>query len=148
MKKVVFLSLLSMLSFLSCPSFALGGEVRIGVRVVLASHKGRGVHPSLHDIQKKLSNLFNYSSYQLLKERSFILARGQTGQLPLAGKKELRIRILQEGREAVDIAVEILRERKGIFKTKAKLKKGGTFLIGGPRHEEGVLILAISAQGP
>lgn len=48
----------------------------------------------------------------------------------------------------MDIAVEILRERKVIFKTKAKLKKGGTFLIGGPRYEEGVLILAISAQGP
>jgi hypothetical protein len=42
--------------------------------------------------------------------------------------------------------VEILRGGKSIFKTTAKLKKGGTLLIGGPKHDDGVLILAIAAQ--
>jgi len=147
-KKVVSLGLLSMLFFLFYPSFALGGEVQIGIRVILASHKGKGVDTGLQDIQEKLSTLFNYSSYRLLQERSFLLAQGQVGQLPLTKKKDLRIRLIQEQEGTVEIAVEILREGRVIFKTKAKLKKGGTFLIGGPRHKEGVLILAISAQGP
>ncbi len=146
MRRTISLIVLGVLLFLLPPLVAQGREMQIGVRVILASHQGKGVDASLQNIQRKLSNLFNYSSYRLLQEHSFLLAQDQTGQLPLTEKKELRVRLLQEQGGTVEIDVEILREGKGIFKTKAKLKKGGILLIGGPRHKEGVLILAISAQ--
>lgn len=148
MKRLFFLGCLSMLLFLQCPPFVLGAEVGIGVRVILASHQGETIDTRLQDIQANLGNLFNYSSYQLLQERSFLLTQGQSGQLPLAGNKDLLIKLLQEQGGTSELAVEILQSGKGIFKTTVKLKKGGTLLIGGPKHEEGVLILAISAQGP
>jgi hypothetical protein len=145
-KKLLSLGVLSTFVIVSFASFAVGEEVGIGIRVILASHQAKGIDARLQDIQKNLGTLFNYSSYRLLQERSFLLAQGQVDQLPLAGKKELHIKLLQEQGGTAEIAVEILRGGRGIFKTTAKLKKGGTLLIGGPKHEEGVLILAISAQ--
>jgi hypothetical protein len=145
-KKSIARVLLSMFCMVSFASFAVGAEVGVGIRVILASHQAKGIDARLQDIQKNLGALFNYSSYQLLQERSFLLAQGQVDQLPLADKKELHITLLQEQGGTAEIAVEILRAGRGIFKTTAKLKKGGTLLIGGPKHEEGVLILAIAAQ--
>jgi hypothetical protein len=146
-KKLLSLVILGTFVIVSFASFARGEEVGIGIRVILASHQVKGIDSRLQDIQKNLGALFNYSSYQLLQERSFLLTQGQVDQLPLAGNKELHITLLQEQGGTAEIAVEILRAGRGIFKTTAKLKKGGTLLIGGPKHEDGVLILAISAQG-
>jgi len=146
-KKLLVLGIVSTVSIALLSSVALGEEVGIGVRVILASHQEKALDARLQDIQKNLDTL-NYSSYQLLQERSFRLAQGQSGQLPLAGNKELHVKLLQEQGGTAEIAVEILQGGKGIFKTTAKLKKGGTLLIGGPKHEEGVLILAIAAQAP
>ena len=146
MKKSIARVLLSMLCVVSFAAFAWGGEVGIGIRVILASHQAKGIDARLQDLQKNLGTLFNYSSYRLLQDRSFLLSEGQTDQLPLADNKELHIQLIQEQGGTAEIGVEILRGGKSIFKTTAKLKKGGTLLIGGPKHEDGVLILAISAQ--
>ena len=146
MKKLISWIFLSMFCVVSFASFAVGEEVGVGIRVILASHQTKGIDARLQDIQKNLGTLFNYSSYRLLQERSFLLSKGQTDQLPLADNKELHIQLIQEQGGTAEIAVEILRGRRGIFKTTAKLKRGGTLLIGGPKHEDGVLILAIAAQ--
>ena len=146
MKKSVSWIIVSMFCVVFFTSFAWGAEVGVGIRVILASHQAKGIDARLQDIQKNLGTLFNYSSYQLLQERSFLLSEGQTDQLPLADNKELHIKLIQEQGGVAEIAVEILRGGRNIFKTTAKLKKGGTLLIGGPKHEDGVLILAISAQ--
>jgi len=124
MKKLAFFALVGLFSLLPYPSLAHGEEVRIGVRVVLASHKGSGVDNGLQDIQRKLNDLFNYSSYRLLQERSFFLTQGQVEQLPLTKGRDLRLKLLRERKGSVEIIVKILREGKEIFKTKAKLKKG------------------------
>jgi hypothetical protein len=147
-KKVFFRGLVGLSFLVSLSSIAQGEEVGVGIRVILASHQEKGVDASLQDIQKKLGTLFNYSSYRLLQEHSFLLAEGQTDQLPLSGNKDLRIKLLQEQGGTAEIEVQILQGGKETFKTTVKLKEGGTLLIGGPQHEEGVLILAISAQGP
>lgn len=146
MKQPISWVLLSMFFIVSFASFAWGDEVGIGIRVILASHQAKGIDARLQDIQKNLGTLFNYSSYQLLQERSFLLSERQSDQLPLADNKDLHIQLIQEQGGTAEIAVEILRAGKGIFKTTAKLKKGGTLLIGGPKHDDGVLILAIAAQ--
>lgn len=146
MKQPISWVLLSMFFIVSFASFAWGDEVGIGIRVILASHQAKGIDARLQDIQKNLGTLFNYSSYQLLQERSFLLSERQSDQFSLADNKELHIQLIQEQGGTAEIAVEILRAGKGIFKTTAKLKKGGTLLIGGPKHDDGVLILAIAAQ--
>jgi hypothetical protein len=147
-KKLFLRLFLSAFAIVSFASFAQGEEVGIGIRVILASHQAKGIDARLEDIQKNLGTLFNYSSYRLLQERSFLLSEGQMDQLPLADDKELHIQLMQEQGGTAEIAVEILRAGREIFRTTAKLKKGGTLLIGGPKHDDGVLILAISAQAP
>jgi hypothetical protein len=140
-KKVFFLGLLSTFLIISFSAIVLGEEVGIGIRVILASYEGKNIDARLEDIQKKLGTL-KYSSYRLLQERSFLLAEGEVAQFPLPGKKEVRVKLLEQRGEAAEIAVEILRTGK---KAKATLKKGGTLLI---VVEDDDVIVAISAQGP
>lgn len=148
MKRVSFLALLGMLFFLYLTLPAYGEEIKINVKVILASNQGKVADKDLHDIQKKLKNLFKYSSYQLLKKQSLLIAKGKSGQIPLTEKKALHIKFLNEAGKSVEIAVEILEKGKKIFKTKAKIQKKKTLLIGGPKYKEGVLIMAISVQAP
>ncbi len=144
--KWAILGMATILCIFTLTPFAFGARAQIGVRVILASQQGKVVDPHLQDIQKSLDTL-NYSSYKLLHEEVFFLAKGETGQLILTGKRELNFKLLQEKAGEVEIAIEILQGSKVIFKTTARLKQGGNLLIGGPRHEDGVLILAIAAQG-
>ena len=141
MKKLFFVGLLSTFLIISLPTIVLGGKVGIGIRVILASYEGKDIDARLQDIQKKLGTL-KYSSYRLLQERSFLLAEGEVAQLPLPGKKKVRIKLIAERGETAEIAVEILRTEK---KAKATLKKGGTLLI---VVEDDDVIVAISAQSP
>jgi hypothetical protein len=94
-----------MFFIVSFESFSWGEEVGIGIRVILASHQAKGIDARLQDIQKNLGTLFNYSSYQLLQERSFLLSAGQSDQLPLADNKELHIKLIQEQGGTAEIAV-------------------------------------------
>ena len=141
MKKLFFMGLLSTFLIISLPTIVLGGKVGIGIRVILASYEGKDIDARLQDIQKNLGTL-KYSSYRLLQERSFLLAEGELAQLPLPGKKEVRVKLVEERGETAEIAVEILRTEK---KAKATLKKGGTLLI---VVEDDDVIVAISAQSP
>ena len=141
MKNVFFLGLVSIFLVVSFTTVALGEEMGIGIRVILASHEGNDIDARLEDIQKQLSTL-KYSSYRLQQERSFLLAEGEVAQLSLLGKKEVRVKLLKAHGGTAEIAVEILRTEK---KATATLKKGGTLLI---VVEDDDVILAISAQGP
>jgi len=140
-KKLLLWGFLSTFVIVSFASFAQGEGVGIGIRVILASYEGKDIDARLEDIQKKLGTL-KYSSYRLLQERSFLLAEGEVAQLPLPGKKEVRVKLLKAHGEMAEIAVEILRTEK---KANATLKKGGTLLI---VVEDDDVIVAISAQGP
>ena len=141
MKNVFFLGLVSIFLVVSFTTVALGEEMGIGIRIILASHEGNDIDARLEDIQKQLGTL-KYSSYRLQQERSFLLPEGEVAQLPLSGKKEVRVKLLKAHGETAEIAVEILRTEK---KAKATLKKGGTLLI---VVEDDDVIVAISAQGP
>ena len=55
MKKLFFLGLLSVFFIASFSTVALGEEVEIGIRVILASYEGTDIDARLEDIQKKLA---------------------------------------------------------------------------------------------
>jgi hypothetical protein len=142
-KNLFFLGFVAIFLIVFFSTVAFGEEVGIGIRVILASHEGNEIDARLEDIQKQLGTL-KYSSYRLQQERSFLLAEGEIAQLPLPGKKEVRVKLLKTHGGTAEIAVEILRTEKKA--TTATLTKGGGTLLIVVENDD--VILAISAQGP
>jgi hypothetical protein len=129
---------------LALPSMA-PAKVQTRVRVIEASNVGSVIDPSLRDLHGQFGSLFRYTSYRLLRDERLKLSSNQPASFPLHEGRS--IEITQVGLQAnlVELRVRIKRGGTDILNTQVRLSPGRTVLIGGPKHGEGVVILALSA---
>jgi len=131
------------------PSLAAGGEtVRLGVEVVYASNEGQRIDPSLARVERQLRASFRYSSYRRLDSHELVRSIGQQGTVPLPGGRTLLLVPQGVSGGSVVLLASIQGGGRTILNTELKLANGGSILVGGPAHEAGVLILAITAATP
>lgn len=117
--------------------------VPVHVQVILASKEPGGrTDPAIAPLVKELRRDFAYSSYQLLQTESGQATPQRPFQVSIPGGRTLSISLLGAAGSRVDLQVTTL----GV-NTKVSLKRGGPpFLVGGPPHGPGVLIIAISTR--
>jgi hypothetical protein len=130
--------------FFSVSSSAAQVEAR--VRIIEASNKGGTVDPSLKDVHAQLGSLFSFTSYRLLKDETVPIYLRQPVVVPVHPGRSLEMTLLSQPRNAVEMRLRIRRDNTETLNTQVRLSPGRTILIGGPRHGEGVLILALSAK--
>ncbi|MDI6762516.1 MAG: hypothetical protein QME83_05715 [Thermodesulfobacteriota bacterium] len=121
-------------------------QVQTRVRVIEASNVGSVIDPSLRDLHGQLGSLFRYTSYRLLRDERLTLSPNQPASVPIHQGRS--IEITQVGLQAnmAELRVRIKRDGADILNTQVRLSPGRTVLIGGPKHGEGVVILALSAN--
>ncbi|MBI4519115.1 MAG: hypothetical protein HY699_25270 [Deltaproteobacteria bacterium] len=119
-------------------------EVRIGA--VLASNSGQEMDPRLVAMHRQLRSLFPYSSYHLVKEKRQRVATGGKVGFEIPGGRYLLVipKVLKN--ERVSMRVMLIEGTRSVVDTALTLRNHGTFLVGGPRHEQGVLIISIGAE--
>lgn len=119
-------------------------EIRIGA--VLASNSGQEFDPRLVAMHRQFSSLFPYSSYRLLKEqRQQVPWGGKVGFDMPGGRYALVVpKEYKDGKVAMKVMV--VEGTRPIVDTLLSLRDHATFLIGGPHHADGVLILSIGAD--
>ncbi|MBI3620733.1 MAG: hypothetical protein HY208_00895 [Nitrospirae bacterium] len=140
--------LLALLS-LSAPTLAAGAEpIRLGVEVIYASNEGQRVDPSLAGVERQLRASFRYSSYQRIGSHELVRPIGQQGTVPLPGGRTLLLAPQGISGGSVVLLASIQDGGRILLNTELKLANGGTILVGGPAHQSGVLILAITAATP
>ncbi len=117
--------------------------VPVHVQVILASKEPGGrIDSAIAPLAKELQRYFAYSSYQLLQTQSGQVAPQRPFQASLPGGRTLSISLLGAVGSRVDLQVVT----SGV-NTKVNLQRGGPpFLVGGPPHGSGVLIIAISVR--
>ncbi|GAB4362857.1 MAG: hypothetical protein Kow00128_03040 [Deltaproteobacteria bacterium] len=123
-----------------------GGAVTVDLGVVLASQEGTTMDPALSSIQSKLRSMFTYSSYRMLDRQRRDLSVGQTGEFPLPGNRSMRVTPSPPRGKKIRLAVEIREGGRNLLSTTLGLSRGGMVLVGGPSHQNGVLILILSAE--
>ncbi|MBM4277000.1 MAG: hypothetical protein FJ130_03835 [Deltaproteobacteria bacterium] len=130
---------------LALPSMA-PAQVQTRLRVIEASNVGSTIDPSLRDLHGQLGSLFRYTSYRLLRDERLNLSSNQPASIPVHEGRS--IEITQVGLQAnlVELRVRIRRDGTDLLNTQVRLSPGRTVLIGGPKHGEGVVILALSAN--
>lgn len=121
-----------------------GVEVRIGA--VFASNTEQSFDPRLATLRQQFDTLFPYTSYRLIKEERRTVSWGRQAGFDLPGGRYLLVipREYKEGR--VSMKLMMVEGSRPLFDTVIGLRNQGTFLVGGPRHQDGVLIIAIGAD--
>lgn len=121
-----------------------GCEVRIGA--VIASNSGHGFDPELVALKRQFDSLFSYTSYRLIEKQSKNVGWGDRAAFDLPGGRFLLVipRGYKDGH--VSLKILLIDGSRPLVDTKLALRDRGTLLVGGPRHQEGVLIIAIGAR--
>ena len=130
---------------LVCPAEASDG-INIMVKTILASNQSEQVDAQCKPFIKDLQPVFRYSSYKCLRESEMILNMGNTGKAPLPGSRMMHITPIEQKGDRVKLRLEIFKKDKQVFQTVVQLLNGGTLTVGGPNHDDGVLLFNISGS--
>lgn len=119
-------------------------EVRVGA--VLASSSGQAFDHRLASLRRQFDSLLPYSSYRLIREERRRVGWQREAKFQLPGRRYLLVipRDYKDGRVALNLM--LVQGARTIMNTAVALRNNGTFLVGGPNHADGVLIIAISAS--
>lgn len=121
-----------------------GVELRIGA--VLASNSGKEFDQRLASMQRQFNTLFAYSSYRLVKEQRQQVVWGERVAFDIPGGRYVIVTPKEFKNNRVLMKVMVIEGARPIVDTALSLRDHATFLVGGPREHDGVIILSIGAD--
>lgn len=128
-------------------SFAMGAEIGIVVKTVMASHGEKFLDPRLSPLINEMKTVFRYTSYRLLSTDRIKSGINETKTVILKGNRSLNVTPLRIVGNRVELELIILKGMRRIFKTRIQLLNNSSIIVGGPRHgKKGVLIFSISSS--
>lgn len=139
--------LLAMSPLLLAPALGADDEVIVSTRVVMASFKGNHTleGPGTVSLKQSLRQL-PYTSYRLLQSEDRPVRLTQMAQFAVPGGRHLLVQPTAcDASDRVSLYVMLMHGQRTLVNTVLKLRNRGQFLVAGPRHEDGVLILSIGA---
>lgn len=121
-------------------------QVQTRIRTIKASNVGQTIDPSLRDLYSDLGSLFNFTSYQLLRDNSFNLSLNQPVSISPRPGILMEVTLVGQRRQVAELIIRVVRKGKETLNTQVRLSPQRTVLIGGPKLREGVIIYAIAAK--
>jgi hypothetical protein len=123
------------------------GVVPLKVQVIYAANETGGVDSRLGTLAAELQKTFRYSKYELLDSPQGSAPLNQGWRTALPGDRVLEITptAISDGEYTIAIRVQAA-GGQALVNTQIKLKAGRSVLVGGPTHQKGVLIIAITAD--
>jgi len=132
------------------PASHAQGPLTLQAHVILASNEGQGVDKAIEGIGGELRKIFRYSRYQLLSRASGRAALKEVWRAPLPGGRRLEVTPLAVQDGLWQVGVKILRgsgpSEESLLTSTVKLRSGGSVLLAGPPHDQGILVIALSAH--
>ena len=119
--------------------------VRVKIGTILASNQSDEIDPKLNSMKNQLK-VMKYRSYRLLKEETQNVAWQGNAVFDIPGGRSLVVTPQEFRNKQLALKVRLQHGEKPIVDTTVRLNNGGNFLLGGPPHEGGALVLSISAS--
>jgi hypothetical protein len=124
---------------------ATGEEVEVRIDTVLASNTGQTFDPALAALRQPFGRMFHYTSYRLVQGEQRRVIWRREAEFLLPGGRYLVVIPRGYKDDRVLLSVMLLDGTRPLINTNLALKNHGVFLVAGPRHEGGTLIIAIGA---
>jgi hypothetical protein len=119
-------------------------SVQITIYTVAATKSGSEFDPRLAPFEGQLKAL-NYGSYRLLKEETQTARWQSNANFDIPGRRQLTVRPQEVTNNQLGLRLLLKQGDKPQLETTVRLNNGGNFILGGPPHDGGVLVLSISA---
>jgi hypothetical protein len=124
---------------------AVAGEaVEVRIDTVLATNSGQETDQRLMRMRRQFRS-FRYSSFRLIQAESRRVAWGIPVEFALPGGRALEVLPQEYKDDWVGLRVRLLAVGGALMETRLRLRNQGTILLGGPKHDQGVLIISITA---
>ena len=120
--------------------------IDLSVKTILASQKPGRDDPNLKRFKDEVKDLFRYSSYKLLSRDNLRLNQKNSGTISLPGNRSMKITSKGISGGRVTLQVEMFRNNRQIFQTVVRLLNDSEVTVGGPKHEDGNLLINIFAS--
>jgi hypothetical protein len=121
------------------------GKVDVKLLVVAASDSHAGIDPRLKPLQRHLQFL-RYQGYELLDTHTASLAPGGDASFAIVGGRRVSVELKSRTPERAQFRIQIFAQGRKLLDTTLSVNRNGTFMVAGPRHEDGILILPLQAM--
>jgi hypothetical protein len=118
--------------------------VRVTIGIILASNQNDEFDAKLKPMEKQLKVL-KYRSYRSLKDESQEVAWRTNGVFEVPGGRSLTVAPQELRHNRIALKVRLTEGQKPIIDTTVRIPNRGNFILGGPPHDGGALVLSISA---
>ena len=118
--------------------------VQVKIGTILASNQNDDFDARLAPLEKQLK-VMKYRSYKLLKEESQNVQGQASATFSIPGNRSLVVTPQESKNKQHALKVHLQQGEKPVLDTTVRLNNGGNFILGGPPHEGGVLVLSIWA---
>ena len=119
--------------------------VQLNIGTILASNERDDFDPKLAKIKNQLE-VIKYRSYRLVKEEGQKIPWNGNAVFEIPGGRILTVMPQEYRNNRISLKVRLQEGEKPLLDTTVRIRNRGNFLLGGPPHKEGVLILSISAM--
>ena len=119
--------------------------VSVKIETILASNRSGEFDSRLKALEKQL-RVLKYRSYRLLKEESQNVPSQGSASFEIPGGRSLIVWPQDFRNQQVALKVRLQGGQKPLLDTTIRLPNKGNFILGGPPHDGGVLVLSISAN--
>jgi hypothetical protein len=120
--------------------------VTVRVNSVLAAETNEGVDPRLQSMGPRLQALFSYSTYRLVSDQAGQTQCGKMIAFQLPGGRILHVQPRAVDGDMIAMEIVLFQGPRPLMTTDLKLKNNGILIVGGPRYEQGMLIISIGAS--
>lgn len=121
--------------------------VQVTIGTILASNQSDDFDPKLKNMEKQLKVL-KYRSYRSLKDESQSVPWQGNGMFEIPGGRSLSVAPQEFRNNRIALKVRLTEGPKPIIDTTVRIPNKGNFILGGPPHDGGFLVLSISASAP
>lgn len=128
---------------------ARGRRICVHVDSVVASDTNEGVDTRLAAMGQRLHSLFSYNSYRLVSHQDSKTEIGNLISFNLPGGRILHVQPREVVGDMISMELVLFQGERPLMTTDLKLRDHGMLIVGGPKYEQGMLIISIGAEtGP
>lgn len=121
------------------------GRVNVQMLVVHATDSEQGIDPRLQSYASSF-RYFKYKGYRLLSTQDADLAVDADASFSIEGGRRVRVTLLSRDEANARVRVEMSGGEGKLLDTTVKINRDGTFIVGGPKYKDGILILPLRAS--
>ena len=119
-------------------------SVQVSIGTILASNQNDEFDAKLKALETQLK-VMKYRSYRLLKNESQTVPWQGEKVFEIPGGRSLAVTPQEFKENRISVKVRLTQGQKPVIDTTVRIPNKGNFIVAGPPHEGGVLVLSISA---